>query len=81
MPINKARPETRDIGVIGPVDGMNNLSADGPYFRIVLVKGDNAQHVEYLISRGAADNLHAELGALLDRLRPPPVFDDGPTAA
>jgi hypothetical protein len=58
-------PETRDIGVVGPVDGMNNLSAGGPYFRIVLMKGDNQKRSEYLISKGAAENLRDELRALL----------------
>lgn len=72
------RPETRDIGVVGPVDGMNNPSAEGPYFRIVLMKGGNDKRSEYLISRGAAENLRDELRALL---APPLVFDDGPTAA
>lgn len=71
-------PETRDIGVVGPVDGMNNLSAEGPYFRIVLMKGDNRNRSEYMISKGAAENLRDELRALL---APPLVFDDGPTAA
>lgn len=75
---HNARPETRDIGVVGPVDGMNSLSPEGPYFRIVLMKGDNQQRSEYLISRGAAENLRDELRALLAS---PLLFDDGPTAA
>lgn len=73
-----AHAETRDIGIVGPVDGMNNLSAEGPYFRIVLMKGDNQKRTECLISKGAAENLRDELRALL---APPPVFDDGPTAS
>lgn len=59
--------EKRDIGVVGPVDGMNQRYADGPYFRVVLTKGDNVVHDEYLISRGAAEELHATLAALLKR--------------
>lgn len=76
--MHEARPETRDVGVVGPVDGMNNLSPEGPYFRLVLTKGDNQQRSEYLISKGAAECLRDELQA---RLAPPLIFDDGPTAA
>lgn len=74
------RPETRDIGVFGPVDGMNNPSAEGPYFRIVTMKGDNQHRFECLISRGAADNLCAELAALLGLPKPIAPEPDLPTA-
>lgn len=67
------RPETRDIGAIGPVDGMNQLSALGPYFRIVLTTGDNQNRSEFLISKGAAEGLRDTLVALL---KPPSIFTD-----
>ena len=57
----------RDIGIVGPVDGMNNPSAQGPYFRIVLMTGDNQNRSEYLISKGAAEDLRDTLNALLVR--------------
>lgn len=59
------RPNTRDIGVVGPVDGMNNPSPQGPYFRIVLMTGDNQNRSEYLISKGAAEDLRDTLVSLL----------------
>ena len=74
----KSHVETRDIGVVGPVDGMNNLSAEGPYFRIVLMKGDNANRSGYLISRGAAEELRDTLAALLSQSapKPSPLYTD-----
>jgi len=70
--------QKRDVGVVGPVDGMNNLNPEGPYFRLILMTGDNQNRSEFLISKGAAEDLRDELIA---RLRPPLIFDDGPTAA
>ncbi len=69
----RARPETRDIGVIGPVDGLNQPSPEGSYFRVVLMNGDNQNRSEFLISKGAAENLRDTLAGLLS---PPSMFTE-----
>jgi hypothetical protein len=55
--------DTRDISIVGPVNGMNEPDPAGSYLRLVLTKGEI--HEERRISLGAADVLKAELTAVL----------------
>ena len=58
-----SRPHVVDVGIVGPVDGMNERSDKGPYFRLVTMLDDD-KFVQ-LISRGAAEDLaHSILGNL-----------------
>ncbi len=62
-PLTRLRPEVRDIGIVGPVNGMNEPDLSGPYLRVVLTKNDARD--EYRISLGAAEVLAGELTGLL----------------
>lgn len=59
----KGRPRPANIGIVGPVDGMNELHPEGSYFRIAAMQ-DDERH-EFLLSRGAVEVLRDELNGAL----------------
>lgn len=50
-----------NVGVVGPVNGMNEPELAGSYLRLVVYRGDNDDRQEFMISRGAAEVLAAEI--------------------
>lgn len=54
----------RNVGVVGPVDGMNERHPAGSYVRLVLTRHDIRE--VRMISRGAAEVLAAEIDSLLN---------------
>lgn len=65
-----ARAPLRDIGIVGPVSGMNERDPSGAYMRLVLTKGETRE--ERLISMGAAEVFAAELLGTLHEPVPHP---------
>lgn len=63
----------RDVGVVGPVNGMNERHPKGSYFRLALFRGDNEDHQEFLISTGGAEFLAETISAILAKKKEPPM--------
>jgi hypothetical protein len=58
------RPNTADITVVGPVNGMDEPDKAGPYIRVCISTRDSQTF--HRISLGAAEVLAAEIAGVLD---------------
>jgi len=68
-------PKKADIGATHRANGLGELCDEGSYIRICAMWGNDGDEREwFLISNGCAENLRAELEALLEkpRLNPSP---------